>query len=374
MSQSKDDYKLEDIVLGALFVARQSRNVRINYDKLYEVSRKYSKDDLQLPKWDAPVFPERLDRDTLDFILLGNTINFAFNDFKTGEKYLYKYKDVPFKGAYGMWAALKSALDEGTPILDGSYLENLTKIEAKEIFNKDSQIPMLNERVKILNEVGKVLNKNYWGHFYNLYTTTGGYLFNDGEGLVERLVRDFPSFRDDWDYNGKRVSFAKRAQLAAAMIYEKFLPGVKAFRDGQFERLTVFADYELPKALRSMGILEYSPQLADKIDKGELIPAGSNEEIEIRGCTIAATDELVKFINYTRESNDEAYLHLIRHIAATDELVKFLNDAWGPNDESSFHSIKHSNKVTAPHIDYKLWEDGRNYKDAKAHMTITTAY
>ena len=98
-----------------------------------------------------------------------------------------------------------------------------------------------------------------------------------------------------------------------------------------------------------MGILEYSPQLADKIDKGELIPAGSNEEIEIRGCTIAATDELVKFINYTRYAMES-------------------------NDESSFHSIKHSNKVTAPHIDYKLWEEGRNYKDAKAHMTITTAY
>jgi hypothetical protein len=374
MSQSKDDYKLEDIVLGALFVAGQSRNVRINYDKLYEVGRKYSKDDLQLPKWDAPVFPERSNKDTLDFILLGNAINFAFNDFKTGEKYLYKYKDVPFKGAYGMWAALKSVLDKGTPILDGSYLENLTEIEAKKIFNKDSQIPMLNERVKILNEVGSVLNKHYAGHFYNVVAAANGYVFNKGEGLVERLVRDFPSFRDDWNYNGKRVAFAKRAQLAAAMIYENLLPEVKIFRDGQFERLTVFADYELPKALRSMEILEYSPQLADKIDKGELIPAGSNEEIEIRGCTIAATDELVKFINYTRGSNDESSFHFIRHLAVTDKLLKFLNGAWGSNDESSFRPIKHSNKVTAPHIDYKLWEEGRNYKDAKAHMTITTAY
>ena len=335
MESLKDDYKLENILLGAKSVAYESRNVRINYDKVREVSQRYSKEDLQLPAWDAPVFPEKLNDETIDFILLGNSINFAFNDFKTGEKYIHEYKGVPFKGAYGMWAALKGALDEGLPILDADYLENLSGPETKKIFDGANRIPMLNERVGILNEVGRVLNNKYEGHFYNLVERADERLFNDGKGLVELLVEDFPSFRDDAIYHGKRISFAKRAQLGSAMVYEKFLPGgSRLFDEKDVERLTVFADYELPKALRSMGIFEYDAPLADRIDNEKLIGAGSNEEVELRACTIAVADEIVKEIN----------------------------------------DIKGSNAVNALHIDYRLWLDGRNYKDAKAHMAITTAY
>ncbi|MCL5009441.1 MAG: hypothetical protein M1433_00440, partial [Candidatus Parvarchaeota archaeon] len=94
MKNSKDDYKLEDVLLGALLIASKSKNVEINYKKIEELSYNYSKEDLQLPAWDAPVFPEKLNNETIDFILLGNSINFAFNDFKTGEKYIHEYKGV----------------------------------------------------------------------------------------------------------------------------------------------------------------------------------------------------------------------------------------------------------------------------------------
>ena len=335
MKNIKNGYKLEDVLLGAQSVASESKNVRINHDKAEEISQKYSKEDLQLPVWDAPVFPEKSNDEAIDFILLGNSINFAFNDFKTGEKYVHEYKGVPFKGAYGMWAALKGALDEGLPILNATYLENLSGADAERIFNGNSKIPMLDERVNILNEVGRVLNKKYEGHFYNLVEKADGRLFNNGRGLVELLVEDFPSFRDDAVYNGRRISFAKRAQLGSAMVYEKFLPGGShLFDEKDIERLTVFADYELPKALRSMGVFEYGASLADKIDNGKLIEAGSNEEVELRACTIAVASEMKEDIN----------------------------------------RIKKSNAVNALHIDYRLWLDGRNYKDAKAHMTATTAY
>lgn len=335
MENSKAGYKLEDIITGALLVASESKNVEINYKKIEETSYKYSKETLQMPTWDAPVFPEKLDNDTIDFILLGNSINFAFNDFKTGEKYVHEYKGVPFKGAYGMWAALKAALDDGTPILNADYLENLSTAQAEKIFNKTSKIPMLGERVDILNEIGKVLNQKYGGHFYKVVEKADGRLFNHGKGLVELLVGDFPSFRDDALYNGRKVSFAKRAQLGSAMIYEKFLPGGRSlFNENEIKRLSVFADYELPKALRAMEIFKYSPSLAAKIDKGELIEAGGPEEVELRACTIAAAREIARKINHFDKSK----------------------------------------KVNALHVDYRLWLDGRNYKDAKAHMAVTTAY
>ena len=40
--------------------------------------------------------------------------------------------------------------------------------------------------------------------------------------------------------------------------------------------------------LRLGGLLEYDAELLDRINRGELIPAGSEEEIEMRACTVHA--------------------------------------------------------------------------------------
>ena len=132
-------------------------DVKINFQRLFELARTYSElpsTDFSklfgIPKWAEPVFPEKAGNDTMGFMLLGNAINFAFNDFKTGKKYVYEYKNIPWAGAFGMWAALKSAMDRSIPILDGEFLSKMDEKTAEEIFNKDSQIPMLKERVQIL--------------------------------------------------------------------------------------------------------------------------------------------------------------------------------------------------------------------------------
>jgi hypothetical protein len=56
------------------------------------------------------------------------------------------------------------------------------------------------------------------------------------------------------------------------------------------DKLTAFADYKLPQVLRHLGILRYSPELADKIEQRILIEAGSREEVEIRANTIWAVE------------------------------------------------------------------------------------
>jgi hypothetical protein len=63
------------------------------------------------------------------------------------------------------------------------------------------------------------------------------------------------------------------------------------------ENLTVFPDYQLPKVLRDLGILEYEESLAYRVDSGIEIPRNSQEELEIRASTIHASDMLVKSIN-----------------------------------------------------------------------------
>ena len=56
----------------------------------------------------------------------------------------------------------------------------------------------------------------------------------------------------------------------------------------------MFADYRVPQILRAMKILEYSSDLASKIDSLVEIPCGTEEEIEIRACTVIAVDVLQK--------------------------------------------------------------------------------
>jgi hypothetical protein len=54
--------------------------------------------------------------------------------------------------------------------------------------------------------------------------------------------------------------------------------------------LTAFADYKLPQVLRHLGILNYSPELAQMVDNQVLLSPGSAEEIEIRANTIWAVE------------------------------------------------------------------------------------
>ena len=54
------------------------------------------------------------------------------------------------------------------------------------------------------------------------------------------------------------------------------------------ERLTIFADYILPVALRRLGILSYSDALERASNARRLTPSGSEEEIEIRAASICA--------------------------------------------------------------------------------------
>ncbi|MBN1377482.1 hypothetical protein JW949_04105 [Candidatus Woesearchaeota archaeon] len=313
-------------------VVENSEYVKINYEKLDSVAKRFAKEKLKIPSWEAPVFPEKNNKNTIDFILLANSINFAYTDFNTFEKYSTTFEGMKWRGAFGMYAALKRALNKSIDLLNGAYLENISEKQMKEIFNGNIEIPLLKDRLDIFHEVGGILNNKYSGHFYNLVEDTNCRLFNNGKGLVERLTSEFPSFNDSVIYKGKLVRFDKRAQLGPAMLYGRFR-NQGTFKVNDIEELTVFADYCLPKGLRDLEILKYKPELAEKVDNKKLIRAGSQEELELRALTIHASKELENKINQYRDNN----------------------------------------YVNALHIDYKLWSESRN-KKSPHHLTKTIMY
>jgi hypothetical protein len=95
------------------------------------------------------------------------------------------------------------------------------------------------------------------------------------ERLAEDLAVGMAFFQDP--------PFFKRAQITPNDLA---LAGVADFDD--LDRLTVFADNLVPHVLRVDGVLRYDPQLAARIDAGDLLEAGSPEEVEIRACAVHA--------------------------------------------------------------------------------------
>ncbi len=316
------------------FLVENSKYVRINDTRIKATAQQFAQQDFIVPAWDAEVFLKGKLSDVSAFFLLANTINFAFTNFTTGEKYKAGFNGQEYRGAYAMYAAMMQAIQDKIPILDGTYLKNTTQKEVENIFCRTSEIPMLAERVKQWNDTGRVLCDRYSGSFIKVIEESRWRLFDNGSGLVERLANEFPSFEDSTTFEGRKICFNKRAQLGPAELHARYLSeGLVLFSD--IEDLSGFADYELPKGLRSLGILEYSPELAEKIDNGIEIPKETREEIEIRAAMLHAFDRLLRTINELRTPEKQP--------------------------------------INVLHLDYKLWSETRK-TPGRHHLTRTTAY
>lgn len=57
------------------------------------------------------------------------------------------------------------------------------------------------------------------------------------------------------------------------------------------------ADYIVPAVLRQLGVLKYSSTLASIIDGNSEIGPGSEEEVELRACSIYAVEKMRELIS-----------------------------------------------------------------------------
>ena len=271
-----------------------------------------------------------------DFIratMFMNTLNFAFTDFKTSIKYEVKQGSETLSDSEAMYFQVNEAIDSGNNLVDGKIMATLTLEQLANIFSGNIEMPMLKERVEILNDVGQKLVDNYEGDWLNFINNGPKKLYAKGEGLIERLVNEFPRFDDSSEYRGNKVKFYKLAQLAFWGIHGE-LSGSNYFKIEDMHSMTAFADYIVPVALNVMKIMTYTPQLDDKIRDGEMIERDSKEEIEIRSASIYATAILTEKVNERR-----------------------------PEDKS----------IIIPQLDYRLW---KNYHATHHphHLTYTTMY
>jgi hypothetical protein len=281
------------VVDSVLPVVEGARDVSIDLDRLAEHAGWMAYEELPPPAFILP-FPLELDRDGIvDFVLTATCVNFAFTNFETRLRWEVVHDGRVLADADGMHFCLQRALAEGVPVLDGAWLSQVTDEELRGLFRGgNSDLQLLDERARIWREVGAVLVERYDGRFSNVFASAGSCA-----EFLDILARDFPRFDDTATYDGGTVRFWKLAQLSV-WILEATLPGGTAF--GDLARLTAFADYIVPAALRVLGITRYSDELEATIREGRLIEAGSSWEVEIRAHTIYACDELTKRVNVLR--------------------------------------------------------------------------
>jgi Queuosine salvage protein len=278
-------------------VVEAARDVSLDRDRLAEHAGWMAYEELPAPAFLLP-FPLELDRDgVVDFVLTATSINFAFTDFETRTRWEVEHDGRVLADADGLHFCLQRALAEDVPVLDAGWLAEVTEEELRGVFRGgSSELQLLDERARILREAGRVLLDRYGGRFSNVLGRRSR-LYDGGDGFLEVLTRDFPRFDDAASYNGETVRFWKLAQLSV-WILEATLPGGTGFED--LDRLTAFADYIVPAALRVLGITRYSDALEATIRDGELIGAGSPWEVEIRAHTIHACEELARRVNELR--------------------------------------------------------------------------
>ncbi len=274
-----------DVLACARFVCERSTHVVIEEEAVPQFTHKLL--PMPIPAWDFTHHFHDGTARTVAYLLLVDALNFCFFPEPRWEVVVDGER---LHGYFALTSVLEQAFEHEDPIDDFSYLAKVEEEEVRDLLHGDvpmGKIPLFEERVHILREVGERMTSLYHGDAAQLVRRADG----SAQRLVELVVEGFPSFRDEACYAGEQIVFHKRAQIFASDLYGSF--GGRSF--GAFhdvDRLTAFADYKLPQILRAEGILRYCEELAAQIDHRALIEAGSPYEVEIRAATVLAVDLL----------------------------------------------------------------------------------
>ncbi|KPJ00316.1 UPF0553 protein C9orf64-like [Papilio xuthus] len=276
------------------FIAKHAKHVKINKDggeKLCkEILSSIKCNQLQMPDTGSDsIHPSKDHPRAVDWVFVTDALNFCFWS-KNKEK---QWVVDGFTGYFALEAALNRAIKNGVDITNPEFYSKITKEQLLDIMKGDTDviIPLFEQRISVLHEIGSILIEKFNGTFETCVKEAN----KSAIKLLEIVVDNFPCFRDEAMYNGQAVSFYKRAQILVADMWN-FFNGTSWGQFEDIDNLTMFADYRVPQVLVYFGVMSYSDELMNKLNNDELLESGSDEEIEIRGCSIHAVELLKKRI------------------------------------------------------------------------------
>lgn len=271
---------LEEVRVTCRQVAEDSVFVEIDQAALPGYAASLPQERLLLPEMDPAIHYLGQGPDTLAYYLTLDAINFGSGFFP----------DIfgSFRSGYRTVAAALNRHFAGSGPLSPETLRRLSAPECAQMLGLDVCSPAVFELTSLyaqaLNELGTFLSDRFDSDFTRLVAAAG----NCGERLVE-ILAGMSFFRDVAVLGGITVPFYKRAQLTVVDLFIAF-DGQGYGRFDDLDRLTICADNLVPHVLRLDGILRYREELAERIDRGEPLAAGSAEEVEIRACAVHAAE------------------------------------------------------------------------------------
>jgi len=221
--------------------------------------------------------------DTVAFQLTLDAVNFGSGYFP------HLRKRPGMSGYFTVATSLKERWERHGP-LGGAELRAIHTSDCAVLFGQEGNTGPAQELMALfaqaLNDLGTWLGGRYDDDPLGPIEDAG-----QSAGRLVDLVSEMSFFRDVSIYDGAEVPLYKRAQILVtdlAIAFDGQGPG--SLRD--LDRLTVFADNLVPHVLRVDGLLDYDTDLLARIERGELIPAGSPEEIEMRAVAVHAVERI----------------------------------------------------------------------------------
>jgi hypothetical protein len=316
---------LDQIRVAAAEVTRRARHVRLVEEHIAPYAASLAAEGLPELVYDAEHHAEGSAANVAAFQLVLDTINFGSGYFP------HLRKRPGMSGYYTVSSSLKVRWEQTGPFT-GSELRLLRTADCAAIFGQEGNLGPAQELMALfaqaLNDLGEWLGRRFDDDPLGPIAEA-----NCSAARLAELVAEMPFYRDVARYHGMSVPIYKRAQILStdlAIAFNGTGPG--EFHD--LDRLTIFADNLVPHVLRVDRVLKYDRDLLARIERGELISAGSEEEVELRAVTIHAVERL----------------------------VEDLNTSGVP--------------TTARHLDYVLWNRGAGevYKALPRHRTRTVFY
>ncbi len=252
------------------WVAERAQWVRVEEGRIEEYAA-------NLPRPDAggEAAPFADDPETAAaFAICMNAINFGSGWWPTIRK-------RPGHSGYATMAAgVKDRFTAQGPWNPGE-LQAMSAETIAEVVGQDAEHPLMPQFASALQDVGTHLLAEHGGSFLDPAEAA------DSIPALAETFAPWNAFADVSEYEGRRVPFFKRAQLAAADLRRARvadLPGL--------DRLTAFADNLVPHVLRVDDVLTLDPKLESRIEAAELLDHGSPEEVELRACAVHAIELL----------------------------------------------------------------------------------
>ncbi|HET9592926.1 MAG TPA: queuosine salvage family protein [Solirubrobacterales bacterium] len=274
----------EEVRAACAWVAGRARWVRIDEDGIEEYAA-----GLPSPEAEAEPAPFAEDPETAAaFAICMNAINFGSGWWPTVRK----------RPGHSGYATMAAGVGDRFKTAGPWSIEELEAMSAEaiaEVVGQDPDHPLMPQFAAALRDVGNRIRSDFSGRFLSPA---------EAAGSIPALAGTFAawkSFADASAYDGRKIPFYKRAQLAAADLHRAGvadLPGL--------DRLTAFADNLVPHVLRVDGILRLDPSLTARIEAEGLLEHGSPEEVELRACAVQAVELLSAASPLTQAEIDSA--------------------------------------------------------------------